>query len=135
MTDAFGTEFRSLCPESQLPTFCHVTGALEVFQLPLINSCRCAVTCVPADIATQSPSFRRVEPGSPSPGVVDAVDAVDAVDVVAVTGADAGFTIATPLSQTNFFPDLMQVNFFVAVEFVKPAFAQAEPADGEAADT
>jgi hypothetical protein len=132
MTDAFGKELRSLCTESQLPTFCHVTGALEVFQLPLINSCTCAVTCDPADIATQSPSFRRVEPGSPSPGVVDTVDAVD---VVAVTGAGAGLAIATPLSQINFFPDLMQVNFFVAVEFVKPAFAQAAPADGEAADT
>ena len=29
----------------------------------------------------------------------------------------------------------MQVNFFVAVELDKPAFAQAAPAVGEAADT
>jgi hypothetical protein len=47
--------------------------------------------------------------------------------------ADAGFVIATPLSQTNFLPDLTQVNFFVAVELIKPALLHAAPAFGDAA--
>jgi hypothetical protein len=50
------------------------------------------------------------------------------------TGAVAGLTIVVPLSHTNFFPDLTQVNFVVAVELVAPNFVQATPAAGEAAE-
>jgi hypothetical protein len=56
-------------------------------------------------------------------------------DGVGVGAFDAEFVIATPLSQTNFLPDLTQVNFFVAVELVKPALLHAAPADGDAAKT
>ena len=49
-------------------------------------------------------------------------------------GVCVGITTVTPLFQTNFFPDLTQVNFFPAtIDFV-PTFAQAVPADGEAAE-
>jgi hypothetical protein len=50
------------------------------------------------------------------------------------TGAVAGLTIVVPLPHTNFFPDLTQVNFVVAVELVAPNFVQATPAAGEAAE-
>jgi hypothetical protein len=46
---------------------------------------------------------------------------------------DAGFATATPLSQTNFLPDLMHVNFLVVVELLEPAVVQAAPALGAAA--
>ena len=46
---------------------------------------------------------------------------------------DAGFLIATPLSQTSFVPDLMQVNFFPDVVAVDPAFVHLAPALGAAA--
>jgi hypothetical protein len=52
--------------------------------------------------------------------------------VVGVT--EAGFASATPLSQTNFFPFLIHVNFFVGVELIEPAFGHAAPAEGEAAE-
>ncbi len=63
-------------------------------------------------------------------GVVEAdVDGVGIGDLV-TTGA-----IATPLSQSNFLPDLTQVNFFPAKTAVVPAFVQAAPAFGVAATT
>jgi hypothetical protein len=49
-------------------------------------------------------------------------------------GAAAGLAIATPLFQTNFFPDLTHVNLVVAVEEVAPAFVQGAPAFTEACE-
>ena len=40
----------------------------------------------------------------------------------------AGFGIATPLSQTNFLPDLMQVKVLPEAVAVFPAFGHVEPA-------
>jgi len=63
-------------------------------------------------------------------GVVEAdVDGVGIGDLV-TTGV-----ITTPLSQSNFLPDLTQVNFFPAETAVVPAFLQAAPAFGVAAST
>lgn len=63
-------------------------------------------------------------------GVVEAdVDGVGIGDLV-TTGV-----ITTPLSQSNFLPDLTQVNFFPAETAVVPAFVQAAPAFGVAATT
>jgi hypothetical protein len=44
-----------------------------------------------------------------------------------------GFLIATPLFQTSFVPDLMQVNFFPDAVAVDPAFVHLVPALGAAA--
>ena len=44
-----------------------------------------------------------------------------------------GFLIATPLFQTSFVPDLMQVNFFPDAVAVDPAFVHFDPAFGAAA--
>ena len=45
----------------------------------------------------------------------------------------AGFLIATPVFQTSFVPDLMQVNFFPDAVAVDPAFVHLAPAFGAAA--
>jgi hypothetical protein len=45
----------------------------------------------------------------------------------------AGATTFTPLSQTNFFPDFIQVNFMPLLVAVVPALAQVAPALGAAA--
>ena len=50
-------------------------------------------------------------------------------------GAAAGFAIATPLFHTNFLPDLMQVNFVVAVEEIAPNFVHLLPAFTAASET
>jgi hypothetical protein len=50
-------------------------------------------------------------------------------------GVGVGFTIATPLFQTSFLPDLMQVNFFPAAVAVDPALVHLAPALGVAAWT
>ena len=44
-----------------------------------------------------------------------------------------GFLIATPLFQTSFVPDLMQVNFFPLAVAVVPALLHLTPALGVAA--
>jgi hypothetical protein len=44
-----------------------------------------------------------------------------------------GFLIATPLFQTSFVPDLMQVNFFPLAVAVVPALLHLAPALGVAA--
>ena len=43
-------------------------------------------------------------------------------------GESTGLTRATPLSQTNFFPTLIHVNFFEPELLVAPAFEHAAPA-------
>ncbi len=43
-------------------------------------------------------------------------------------GAAAGFATATPLFQTSFFPDLMQVKVFPEAMEVLPALVQEAPA-------
>jgi len=48
-------------------------------------------------------------------------------------GVGTGVAIATPLSHTNFFPDLMHVYFFPADIAVDPALVQLAPALGTAA--
>jgi hypothetical protein len=48
------------------------------------------------------------------------------VGVGVATGA--GFVIATPLFQTSFVPDLMQVNFFPPAVAVDPALVHLAPA-------
>jgi hypothetical protein len=48
-------------------------------------------------------------------------------------GDGAGLETSTPLFQTNFFPDLMQVNFFPLNVAVAPALVQVAPALGDAA--
>jgi hypothetical protein len=45
-----------------------------------------------------------------------------------------GFLIATPLFQTSFVPDLMQVNFFPLAVAVVPAFVHLTPALAAAKD-
>ena len=42
-------------------------------------------------------------------------------------GCGVEIVTATPLSQTNFFPDLMHVYFFPATVLVIPAFEQVVP--------
>ena len=71
-------------------------------------------------------------------GFDDAFDVETGVGDTAGVGAlpcmgDAGFATATPLSQTNFLPDLMHVNFLVVVELFEPAVLQVVPALGAAA--
>ena len=71
-------------------------------------------------------------------GFDDAFDVGAGVGDAAGVGAvpcmgDAGFATATPLSQTNFLPDLMHVKFLVVVELLEPAVVQAAPALGAAA--
>jgi hypothetical protein len=53
------------------------------------------------------------------------------VGVGVTTGA--GFFIATPLFQTSFVPDLMQVNFLPATVEVAPTFVHFAPGLGAAA--
>jgi hypothetical protein len=48
-------------------------------------------------------------------------------------GVGVGLLIATPLFQTRFLPDLMQVNFLFAVVAVAPALVHLAPALGVAA--
>jgi len=62
-------------------------------------------------------------------GVGVGVGVGDAVGV----GAGTGVAKATPLSHTNFFPDLMHVYFFPADIAVDPALVQLAPALGTAA--
>ena len=56
----------------------------------------------------------------------------DGVGVGVTTGV--GFLIATPLSQTSFDPDLMQVNFFPLAVDVAPTFVHFAPALAAAKD-
>ena len=49
---------------------------------------------------------------------------------VAEGGVGVGVFVSTPLSQTIFFPVLIQVNFFPLKIFVIPILLQAEPALG-----
>jgi hypothetical protein len=53
------------------------------------------------------------------------------VGVGVITGV--GFVIVTPLFQTSFVPDLMQVNFFPPAVAVDPALVHFVPALGAAA--
>jgi len=62
-------------------------------------------------------------------GVGVGVGVGDAVGV----GVGTGDAIATPLSHTNFFPDLIHVYFFPADVAVDPALVQLAPALGVAA--
>ncbi len=64
-------------------------------------------------------------------GVGDGVGSGVGVGVGVATGE--GFLIATPLFQTSFVPDLMQVNFFPDAVAVDPAFVHLAPAFGAAA--
>ena len=64
-------------------------------------------------------------------GVGVGVGVGEGVGVGVATGA--GFLIATPLFQTSFVPDLMQVNFFPDAVAVDPAFVHFDPAFGAAA--
>jgi hypothetical protein len=66
-------------------------------------------------------------------GVVAALDVCSPPCPGADDCAEAGFDMVVPLSQTNFFPFFIQVNFFVAVELVRPTFVQRAPATGPAA--
>jgi len=50
------------------------------------------------------------------------------IGVAEGVGIGVGLTIATPLFQSNFFPDLTQVNFIPATTAVAPAFVQGAPA-------
>jgi hypothetical protein len=58
-------------------------------------------------------------------GVINFVTAV-VVGVAAGVGVD-GFTTATPVFQTSFLPDLVQVNFTFATVEVAPALVQVAP--------
>jgi hypothetical protein len=51
-----------------------------------------------------------------------------AVGVGVEAGDGVGFATATPLFQSNFLPDLMQVNVFPAATDLFPALLQAAPA-------
>jgi hypothetical protein len=62
-------------------------------------------------------------------GVGVGVGVGDAIGV----GVGTGVAIATPLSHTNFFPDLIHVYFFPADIAVIPTFVQLAPALGDAA--
>ena len=73
--------------------------------------------------------------GLPTSGGVETGGVTVGVGVGFGDCATAGFTIVVPLSQTSFFPDLIQVNFLVEVELVRPAFEHAAPATGVAAET
>ena len=73
--------------------------------------------------------------GLPTSGGVETGGVTIGVGVGFGDCATAGFTIVVPLSQTSFFPDLIQVNFLVEVELVRPAFEHAAPATGVAAET
>ena len=64
-------------------------------------------------------------------GVGSGVGDGEGVGVGVTTGA--GFLIATPLFQTSFVPDLMQVNFFPDAVAVDPAFVHFDPAFGASA--
>ena len=64
-------------------------------------------------------------------GVGSGVGDGEGVGVGVATGE--GFLIATPLFQTSFVPDLMQVNFFPEAVAVDPAFVHFVPALGAAA--
>ena len=64
-------------------------------------------------------------------GVGSGVGDGEGVGVGVATGA--GFFIATPLFQTSFVPDLMQVNFLPEAVAVDPAFVHLAPALGAAA--
>ena len=55
------------------------------------------------------------------------------VGVADAVGVGTSVAIATPLSHTNFFPDLMHVYFFPADIAVDPALVQLAPALGTAA--
>jgi len=49
-------------------------------------------------------------------------------------GVELAFLTTTPLLQTNFFPDLIQVNFFPLEVFEIPCFEQIDPALGGVAE-
>ena len=74
-------------------------------------------------------------------GVATGVGAGEGVGAgVGSTGLKTGFRsdlgaafTATPLFQTSFFPDLMQMNFFPEAVAVAPAFVHFAPALGVAA--
>jgi hypothetical protein len=57
----------------------------------------------------------------------------DAVGVAVGVATGVGGLIATPLFQTSFLPDLMQVNFFPPAVAVAPTFVHLAPALGVAA--
>ena len=66
-------------------------------------------------------------------GVEVGVGVAEGVGAGVATGVGVGLETATPLFQTNFFPDLMQVNFFPPNVAVEPALEQVAPALGDAA--
>ena len=66
-------------------------------------------------------------------GVGSGVGDGEGVGVGVGVATDAGFLIATPLFQTSFVPDLMQVNFFPDAVAVDPTFVHLAPALGAAA--
>jgi hypothetical protein len=72
-------------------------------------------------------------------GAIRESDASKFFTSVFVSGVDEGFgaaaLIATPLFQTRFFPDLMQVNFLPDAVAVDPALVHLAPALGVAAWT
>jgi hypothetical protein len=61
-------------------------------------------------------------------GVGVGVGEVDEVGVEDDVGVELGDLIATPLFQTNFFPDFIQVNFLPPEVAVCPCFLQTAPA-------
>jgi hypothetical protein len=64
-------------------------------------------------------------------GVGSGVGDGEGVGVGVATGV--GFLTTTPLFQTSFVPDLMQVNFFPLAVAVAPTFVHLAPAFGAAA--
>ena len=63
-----------------------------------------------------------------------AVGVAVGVEVGVEVGVGTGFLIVTPLSHTDFVPDLIQVYFLPRCIFVMPFFEQVDPAFGGVAE-
>jgi len=98
------------------------------------SSCATAINWLPFS-GWISPPFEHLLFGETTSGTLGDGEGVGiGVGVGAgVTETETGFGIVTLLSQTNFLPDLIQVNFFPLAVAVSPALVKLPPAFGVAA--
>jgi hypothetical protein len=82
----------------------------------------------PIDTSPRPSATGSLQSATDSTVVGGVVGVVVAVGVGVEAGAGVGFATATPLFQSNFLPDLMQVNVFPAATDLFPALLQAAPA-------